>query len=439
MNKTVVSLFRLTIVVLCVFTLVGAAGLQRTSALAEKPITLWTKLNAASPQTSQDQWLADTLKAYTKDTGNEATNVVLPYDQINSKINLAVQSKGDVPDLAMIDGQYLAFFVHNGTLMDLTDFVKGAPWFKDLTPSSVAACTAPDGKIMCVPGVQTASFVYYWKSMYPNGFPATTDDLLKEAARLKKEGKYAVTFKGSENFSLEVCYFSLMHSAGAAFNDENGKAAWANPGTVKVIEFVRTLFKEKYAPEVALATGFDYENAFKNADAGALLAGSWSYAFLNPLTAPDGTKFDNGPDSVSNAAKAGKLGYAPPLVFPGGKPASQANITGWAIPVGSQNVEGAKAFINYLMQTKVDAAFGVGFGAMPAMLSARAEDVFKGDYWKTVADIQEKYSVPLPFLVDYDKGMLALADTFTKLVSQPNLDPMKELQAAQDNYNNSLE
>ena len=439
MKKTSYAVVRLMLVVSCVLAMVGASGLQRASARAEKPITIWTKLNAGSPQNSQDQWLADTLKAYTKDTSNEATNVVLPYDQINSKINLAVQSKGDVPDLAMIDGQYLGFFSHNATLTDLTDFVKGASWFKDLSPSSIAACTSPDGKILCVPGVQTASFIYYWKALYPNGFPATTDDLLKEAARLKKDNKYAVTFKGSENFSLEVAYFSLMHSAGAKYNDDQGKAAWASPETVKVIEFLRTLFKEKYAPEVALATGFDFENAFKSSDAGALLAGSWSYAFLFPVVSPDGKKYENGSASISDAEKDGKLGYAPSLVFPGGKPASQSNITGWAIPVGSANIDGAKAFINYVMQTKVDATFGLGFGAMPTLISARGDDAFKGDYWKNVADIQEKYSVPLPFLVDYDKGMLALADTFTKLLTKPDLDAMKELQAAQDNYNNSLE
>ena len=157
------------------------------------------------------------------------------------------------------------------------------------------------------------------------------------------------------------------------------------------------------------------------------------------MTSPDGKKYDLGADSILTAAKEGKAGFAAPLAFKGGKPAADVYATGWGIPKGSKNVDAAKAFIAYTMQTNVNAAFGVGYGALPALTSARGADAFKTDYWKTVGDIIDKYGTPMPFLIDYDRGMTALADAFAKCLADPKLDALKTLQGAQDNYNKSIQ
>ncbi|MHB8748330.1 MAG: hypothetical protein ACYDBJ_03980, partial [Aggregatilineales bacterium] len=72
---------------------------------APPPITIWTKFNDQNPQNSQDQWLQAFLKEYSDKTGGKVTNVFQPFDQINSKLNLAVQSGGDLPDLSYVDTQ----------------------------------------------------------------------------------------------------------------------------------------------------------------------------------------------------------------------------------------------------------------------------------------------------------------------------------------------
>lgn len=429
---------KLILVALLLIIAVGTSFSAKAQGKLPK-LTLWTKFNSASPQNVQDQWMKDIIEAYAKETGNEVENVFQPYDQINSKLNLAVQAQGDVPDLSYVDGQFLALFVSNGVLMDLTDYVQQTPWVKDLTDVSLGACTTPEKKVICVPTATAGTLTYYWTDLYPEGFPASPEKLLVEAARLKKDGKFALTFKGSEAFGLEVAYHSLILSAGGKIADDQGNAAWANEGTVKAIEFLRTLFKEKYVPEVALASGFDFENAFKNADAGGMLAGTWSYVFLNPLTSPDGTKYDLNAESVIKAAKDGKLKFAAPLAFEGGKPVANAYATAWGIPVGAKNVEAAKAFIDYTMQVKNNTASAAAYGALPSLKTARDSDLFKTDYWTTVAEIQDKYATPLPFLVAYDKGMTTLAEAIGKLLADPSLDIMQTLQNAQDSYNNSLQ
>src|SRR4051812_16366129 len=67
--------------------------------LQAKTVTIWTKFNDQNPQNTQDQWLADALKEYTSATGVTVDSVTQPYDQINSKLNIAVRAGGSVPDV----------------------------------------------------------------------------------------------------------------------------------------------------------------------------------------------------------------------------------------------------------------------------------------------------------------------------------------------------
>lgn len=403
-------------------------------------ITVWTKFNSENPQNVQDEWMRDVLAAYAAETGNVVNNVFQPFDQINSTLNLAVQAGGDVPDVSYIDGQFLGFYNYNGTLTDITDWVMEQPWYSNLTPGALGACTTPEGRILCVPTATPGTLTYYWTERYPDGFPATAEALLSEACpQLVASDNFALTFKGTENFGLEVAYHSLIRSAGAAISDAEGRAAWANEEMVGVINYVRQLFADGCAPEIALAGGFDFENSFKDGTAGAILAGTWTYVFANPVTAPDGTVYDLGADSILTAAEEGKIGFAPPLAFEGGAPASNVYATAWGIPEGSANPDAAKAFINFTMQDDWNGSFGVAYGSLPSLLTARESDIFKTSYWTTVAEIQDTYGTAMPFLIEYDRGIAALSEVFTQALTDPGLDVLAALQNAQDNYNNAIQ
>jgi len=405
------------------------------------PITLWTKFNDQSPQNTQDQWLADFLKAYTSKTGNQVTNIFQPFDQINSKLNIAVQAGGDVPDVSYVDSQNIPFLSKNGDLIDLTDYVRKAAWYTDLDKVALASCTAPDGKIYCVPTSVSGETVYYWTSDFPSGFPATAQDLLAMAKGFKAANptKFIVTLKGSEEIAFQQTWFPLIISAGGTISDPaTGQATWANDKTVAVVQWARDLFANGYAPQVDLATGFDDETPFTKSDAASFLAGSWSYVYLTPLQAPDGTVFSKDAGSVQAAFDAGKLSFSTPLAWQGGKPVSMITGTGYAIPTGAQNIAAAQAMIDYAMQTKLNADYAVAYGALPALTSALTDARLNTGYWKAVSDNQTKYSQGAPVLADYDKGITALTGAINKAVSDPTVDIMQTLKAAQDNYNAGL-
>ncbi len=432
--------------------LIGAllfGTLNRTAIAQSGALQLWTKFNDQNPQNTQDKWLADVIARYRTEFGIEVANTFQPFDQINAKLNVAVQARGEVPDVSYVDSQQLGFFEQNGTLTDLTDWVKSRPWFADVDPGALAACTTPDGRILCVPAHAAVHFLYYWTDIYPDGVPATTDDFLAKAAELKAANPNAFAFTGklTEKISVERFYYNLIVSYGGQIADNEGRAIWANEATMKTVEFARALFANGYAAQESLAPGFDNEQPFMRGEAGAFVAGSYSYVYLTPITAPDGTEFkgeitgtfDPEALSVGAALKAGKLSIAPQFAAPGGKPASLIVASAWGIPVGAQNVEAAQAFIDFQMTTPENVAYSAAYGALPALISAAAAEEFQTPYWVAVAKIQREYATPSPTLADYDKGITLLGDAIVKLITDPSLDIMATLQAAQDEYNAGLD
>ena len=440
MNKAKKLCLMAALILTVITSITWAAGGKEVApaAKATGPLNLWTKFNDQNPQNTQDKWLAATIANIKTEANLEVKNTFVPYDQIVSKVNLAVQAGGDVPDVSYVDGD-IDFFVNNDTLIDLTDFVKGAPWFKDLSPAALKGVTSNDGKIYAVPFLLGGHMIYYWTAAYPDGPPKTTDDLLKAGARLAKDGKFAITFKGSEGTGAQMFYFSLVESFGGTYTNAKGESVFATPETVKAIQFVRELMAKKYAPEVALAAGFDFETPFKDGNSGAFFAGSWSYVYLNPLKSPDGKVFDNGAASVDDALKAGAMAIADPISAPGKKAVTNVSgFGGFGIPVGSKNVEGAKAFINYLMQTKNAADFAIAYGCLPTLTSSMKDSRFvDSTYWQNVNASINKTGKAIPMNKN-PKMAQKLNDVIITLIQKPNLDIMTELKKAQDELNSGM-
>ncbi len=408
---------------------------ETQKASASKDITIWTKYNTQSPENSRDKWMKSVIDAYESETGNKINNIFVPYDQINSKLNVAVSSGAEVPDLSYIDSQQQAFYIANETLTDMAGMVKKAAWYKDMSPRALSACTSPDGKILAVPLNIGTRVSYVWTDLWPNGFPSSVSDFLTEAERIKKEGRYAMSFKASEKYGAEGLYYGLIKSFGGDYGDADGKAAWANPATVKVIEFLRTLFAKGYVPEIDLAPGFDNEKPFVQGDAVSFAGISWSYVYMNPLTEPDGTVISEGSASIAKAVELGKMDVAPYLAADGGKPVAALTCSALAIPAGASNTEGALAFIDWLMKNDRNAEGAAALGGLPSMIPAQSDARFQTPYWKKVAAITEAYGTSYPSLVDYDKALTKLAQTFEELLTDPSLDIMGTLKKAQDEIN----
>jgi multiple sugar transport system substrate-binding protein len=411
-------------------------------------LSIWTKFNADNPQVASDRWLSATIEDYAATSGVTLENTFVVYNEINTRLNVAVQSGGQVPDVSYVDSQNLGFYLNNGTLTDLTEFVTSAEWFDDLDPIALQACTTPTGEILCVPTTTTNFYTYYWTDIYPDGYPTTTDEFLAMAPSIREQGYYPITFKGAEGAAVERFYYPILASYGAQVVDAEGRATWANDQAVEAVEFIRALFTNDYVPQVSLAPGFEFEEPFKQGQAGGFVAGTFSYVYLTPLVAPSGERFEEAPPAegfdenaiaVGDAFDAGELAFAPPLSAPGSTPRSMVLATAWAIPFGSGNVEGAMDFINYQMTTQANIDFAVAYGALPTVISAANDPVFSGTYWQTSAQYQAETGIAAPAWTNYDEALRLLSTAIVNVVTNPDADIMPELMLAQDEYNLGLE
>lgn len=131
MRKSVIFFLSMTLCIVLMFNAVTKPANAQTT------LIVWTKFNDQNPQNTQDKWLAQMIADYEAETGVKIVNTFQPFDQINAKLNVAVQANGDVPDLSYVDSQQLGFFEQNGTLMDLTEWAKSRPWFADVDPSAM--------------------------------------------------------------------------------------------------------------------------------------------------------------------------------------------------------------------------------------------------------------------------------------------------------------
>ncbi len=435
MKTTKMKLLVTCVCLLCITMGVWASGGKETVATENKTINIWTKFNDTNPQNTQDEWLARIIKDFEAETGYKIVNTFVPYDQIVQKLNLAVQAGGNVPDLSYVD-QDIDFFARNGVLMDITEYMEKAPWYADVSLVALQGVIASDGKKYAIPTLLGGHMLYYWTAAYPDGPPRTTEDLLKAGERLAKDGKFAITFKGSEGTGTSMFYFQLVETFGGTYTDEKGTSVFASEGTKKAIEYVRTLFANRYAPEVSLGAGFDFETPFKDGNAGAFVAGSWSYVYLNPLTSPDGKVFDNGAQSVEDALRSGAMGIADPIYAPGSRPYSWVSgFGGWGIPIGSKNVGGAKLLMDYLMKPENAADYAVSYGGLPTIMSAMEDKRFaESTYWTEVSESINRTGKQTVFNKN-PRFFQKFNDTVITLIQRPNLDIMTELIKAQNELN----
>lgn len=402
------------------------------------PVTIWTQLNTDTPASARDKIFAAMLPEMQSSTGITIMNVNQPYDQLDAKLNLAVQAGGEVPDIQEVNTNTFGFHYANGNLQDITDYVVSAPWYDHLSPGAINNCTGPDGRIYCVPAMLRTNIMYYYTESFPDGYPSTTDELLAAAPALKEQGLFAITGKVSEVWGAQFALFPLVKTFGGSFADKDGNIVWASNETVKVVEFLREIYSKGYSPESMAAAGFDSQTAFMNGTAASFIGGSWSYAFVNPIQTPSGQVFDEGAESVLKAMDAGVLAIAPPLSAPGSVPVSISDARAWGVPTSAKNVEGAYQVINYMMTPKPNADLAHTFGCVPTVEEALLDPRYADSaYWGSVIEILNKYSVPMDPITDYyDQIVLKFADTVVKLIITPNLDILSELDKAQKDMNN---
>jgi multiple sugar transport system substrate-binding protein len=425
---------------------------EATKAPEAKPVVTWFQYDQGNVDPKSDervgnQYLRDTIPQFNKAFEGKWVwdNQFTPWDRQAAKVVAAVQADAEVPDIMDMQGYQVNQYYKNGTMEDLTEWAKAQPWYAQMDESALKMCTGPDGKLYCIPMALRPSTVYVWKDRFPNGFPKTTDEMLKEGERLKAEGKYAMTFFGSTAFDGDAAgpgraVWQVISSFGGGYDDGNGKLKLNTPENVAAIAWLREMVQKGYVPEIAFAGGFQEEEAFKDSSAGAFPTGLFGYRYVNPLTAPNGTKYEKkNENDMLDAIAAGDVVLAPMVAPEGNKPGCGADVSGFGIPVGAKNVEGAHDFINWILTPEQNPAYVLGpGGGFPVDKDIQATEQFQTDFYKQAAQVvaASNCRMPFPTITDGIGAKTAIMNAVYKLIkTDPTADIAAELQKAEDEFN----
>jgi multiple sugar transport system substrate-binding protein len=423
---------------------------QATAAPQAKTFTTWFQYDQGNVDPKSDervgnQYMRDTIPLFNKAfEGKWAwNNEFTPWDREQAKVIAAVQNNAEVADLVDLQGYQVNKYYTNATLQDLTDWAKAQSWYSKMDASALKMCTGPDGKLYCIPMSIRPSAVYVWKDRFPDGFPKTPEEMLAAGERLKKDGKYAMTLFGSTAFDGEGAIravWQIFKSFGGSYDDGNGKLKLNTPENVAAVAWLRDMVQKGYVPEIAFAGGFQEEEAFKDSSAGSFPTLLLGYRYINPLTAPSGTKYAKGnADDMMDAIGAGDV-YLSPMVAPEGKtPGCGADISALGIPVGAKNLEAAHDFINWAMAPEQNPGWVLGPGAgFPTDKDTQASEQFQTPFYKEAAQVvaASNCEMPFPTIADSAGAKSAIMTAVYKLIkTDPKADIATELQKAEDEFN----
>jgi multiple sugar transport system substrate-binding protein len=395
-------------------------------------------------------YIRDTIKVFNTEMSGKLTwvNQPQPFNKMTTALVTAVQAGGEVPDIMHAGSDALPTFLKNDTVQDLTDWAKAQPWYADLDPNAIAACTGPDGKLYCIPASLTSYAVYYWKEHFPNGYPKTPEEFLTQAEALKAKDIYAITFFGNgsafDGDATSRFFFSAFSSFGGGYDDGKGGMLLNTPENIKAVEFMRTVVSKGYASEDIFLGDFKEENKFKTSEAASFPTGVFVYRYLQPLKSPGGKDFGKDFDPtgkpMKDAVADGAMGVAPMFAPDGKKAGCSSSVGGFVIPKGAKNLEGAQNYINWVMSEKNYSGWvkTVGGGA-PAAKIGYKDPEFGIPYYTETAKASEGLCRPWAgSLKDPTAAKKIIAATIFDLIKGKevgNADIAAVLAKAQDEYN----
>lgn len=313
----------------------GSASPAKANAEPTK-LTLWTFVDQHQKfyESMVEKWNAEHSDEPIR---LEATTI--PYDDMHTKLLVALQSGVGAPDLADIEqSKFPNFMKGTPQLVELNDIVE--PELPNIVRSRVEIYSK-NGKFYGVDMHVGATVMYYNKEILDQA-GVNADDIklwsdLEEKGKIVKEktGKPMITFEGNGNWS----WWPAISQQKSDQVDANGNVTVDTPINVKTMEFFQKLVKEGVA-EVAPGAGHDtseYYGFMNNGGAASVFMPFW---FMTRFT-------DSMPDLK------GKMIIRPmPAWEPGGNRSAGMGGTALTITNQSKHIDLAKKFLAYAKLSK---------------------------------------------------------------------------------------
>jgi multiple sugar transport system substrate-binding protein len=311
----------------------GGSGSSNSDSGGKKSLTLWMYPVIADKAANDTYW-----KKVETDFEAANSNIDLkieqqPWTDRDQKLAAAFSGKKGPDVLPMIPDQ-IPQYVVNGNLAPVDDVVN--PLKDQFLPSAVPGLTW-QGKVYGAPIYHTVTTTMYNKTVLAKAGiakpPETWDEIKAAAPKLKAAGFQTLDYSASPEATLNLNFYPLLWQAGGKVFADDGKSVTFNqaPG-LKALTFLKTLWDEDAIPKTALTAG----NVVADSPFGK---GKVAMSFSAVL---------------ADAGTAATTWGAPNVEI--GSPLKDEKQAGLGLPGGlvvnaaSQNIDGAKKFLTFMMQ-----------------------------------------------------------------------------------------
>jgi multiple sugar transport system substrate-binding protein len=311
-----------------------------------KSLTIWS-LEDNADRIKATQAIVD---KYSKDKGVQVKLVAVNEDQFPTLIQNAAAS-GDVPDAigALSLGNQVRLSTDDVSDSDAATEVIDALGRDTFSPRSLDLVTV-DGKTVSVPSDGWTQLLVYRKDLFEKAGlkpPDTYEAMQAAADKLNANGTagIVVATKPGDTFTQQTYeHFALAN--GCQLTDDAGKVTLTSKPCVDAMQFFTDLVKKD-----GVKGGQDVDTTRAAYFAGKAAMVVWSSFILDELAGLRNDALPNCPECKSDPTFLSKnSGIVTAFKGPDGtQPSGYGEISGWAITQDAKNKDGAKDFVQYMM------------------------------------------------------------------------------------------
>lgn len=280
---------------------------------------------------NEDMWagLAESFKAENPDV--EVAVEVLPWADRNTKLTTALAA-GAGPDVAYLNADFVPQHAGDGNLEPVDDVI--ADEADDFIENARTNLTF-DGQLYSVPMLMTVNTLLYNTKVFEAAglteYPATWEEMLAAGPAIKESGNFLTSYAGSLESSANLTWFPFVWQSGGEIISEDGtSAAFNTPEGLEALNFVVELFNQGFTDLDEGVTNPPFDSSLTaQGKVGVILCGGGNTA--KQLIGTWGEDVLKVGPVLKNTVQT-----------------TYGTTAGFSVFKGSENVEGAKAWVKYI-------------------------------------------------------------------------------------------
>lgn len=238
----------------------GACGSDSGSADGKAGGSITVRVYPLKTEAEDKEFWAGQVEAFKKVNPDITVNVdVQPWKDRETTLVTQITG-GNGPDVAYMIPDELRAFQAKGALEPIPDSVST----KDYRPAATDAATV-DGELFGVPVLMSVVPGTCDKKVLAQAGittpPATWDDLMEIAPRLKAKGLYATQIDASNAATLNTTFYPWIWQAGGDVFDDSGKLTLTSDESEKALTYLTDLVEKGYAPKAEATTAVPLEQS----------------------------------------------------------------------------------------------------------------------------------------------------------------------------------